>query len=80
MKIYSIYDRATEAYQAPFFQPTGPAAIRIVKGEANREGSMLNAAPADFELWELGDFNETTGEITAKRERIARITDLKGAE
>lgn len=79
MKIYGIYDRAIEAYTGtPFFQPTNNAAIRIIKQEADREGSMLNNNPTDFELWYLGEYNESSGDITPTRERIARVEDLIG--
>lgn len=77
MKMFSIFDRAIEAHTgAPFFQPTTQAAIRVVTNDAKREGSQLNANPTDYELWQIGDFNEQTGQFTPDLQRIARVEDL----
>lgn len=79
MKAFSIFDRATEAYSAPFFQPTNNAAIRMFTDEANREGSQINAHPADFELYIVGEFSEERGLFLDKinKERLARAEDVK---
>lgn len=77
MKMFSVYDRAIEAHTGqPFFQPTGQAAIRVITDEAKREGSNLQAHPTDYELWEIGTFDETSGQFTPNLQRIARVEDL----
>jgi len=76
MKLFSIYDRATEGFNQPFVQPTANAALRIIKNEMQQQNSMLAAHPSDYELWEIGHMNPQTGELTAKKERVARLEDL----
>lgn len=77
MKIFSIKDRASEHFNQPFFQHTAAAAIRIIKNEMRQENSMLAAHPSDFELWELGTFDDQTGQLTNEHTRVARLEDLK---
>lgn len=77
MKLFGIYDRAIQSFTgAPFTQPTNAAALRVIKQEASREGSQLATNPEDFELYELGTYNEQTGEITPQKQLVVRIQDL----
>lgn len=76
--LYSIYDRATESYTPPFQQPSNNAAIRAIKNEIRQPDSQLAQHPTDYELYQVGTFDETTGNITAVKERIARIEDITG--
>lgn len=78
MRLFTIYDRAIESHGNPFFQPTANAAIRMMKTETQREGSMVNQHPEDYELWQIGELNEVTGDFTPEKTRIARAQDLKG--
>lgn len=77
MNIYSVFDRAVEAYTPPFCQPSNNAAIRAIKNELANPDSQLAKHSTDFELWQLGQFNEQTGDVTPHKERVARIEDLK---
>lgn len=63
-KIYSIFDAAAEAYMQPFFAKTNGLALRIFADTISSEKSVLHAHPGDFTLFEIGSFNEETGEIT----------------
>lgn len=63
MKMFVVYDSKAEAYGLP-------AAIRS-KGEAIRGFAMatkdpqsqIAKSPADYTLFEIGEYNEITGEI-----------------
>lgn len=80
MKLYGIFDRAIQSFiGAPFAQPTNAAAMRVIKHEATRDGSQIQANPEDYELYHLGYFNEETGEIAANKELVVRIQDLVNA-
>lgn len=79
----AVWDRAIEAYMRPFFVPHVGLALRSftdeVKGNA-AEGGPLRAHPEDFDLFELGTFNEEDAcyvPLEAPR-RIVRGQDLKG--
>lgn len=79
--IVSVKDSAAQAFGRPVFVPAVPVAIRSFRDEVNREGSTDDLArhPDDFELYELGSFDDSTGIITlvdAPR-MLARAKDLK---
>lgn len=80
--IVGIKDNAVEN-----FQP-GLHVVRA-KGEAMRNftdavndpnNKQLSNHAEDFELWILGELDDTTGIITSKPERLARGQDVKQTE
>lgn len=62
-KIYSIKD-TKGAFLDPVLADNDALAVRNVKTAVNgQKGSLLAMYPEDFELWCIGDFDETTGLI-----------------
>ncbi|AXH74205.1 MAG: nonstructural protein [Microviridae sp.] len=62
---FSIYDSKAEAFTAPFFQPTPAMGIRTF-GELCRDpGSPFSKHPRDFELFKVGEFDDSTGSFGA---------------
>ena len=66
MTIVAVRDRAAEAYMRPFFVATANMAIRSFMDEVNREAAdnQLFAHPDDFDLFELGIFDDNDGSVT----------------
>ena len=78
--IVSVKDTAAQAFGRPIFVPTVPVAVRSFRDEINRPDSKedMAAHPEDFELYELGSFDDSTGEILVIEPRlVARAKDLK---
>ena len=76
MKIYSIYDTATEQYAPPFFADNDKIAKKIVKGSFV-PGSMLLQFPGDYELWLIGDFGLDDGVIVqGAKSEICSLSEL----
>lgn len=85
--IVSVKDTAAQAYGRPVFVPTVAVAVRSFKEEVNREGSTDDLArhPGDFELYEIGTFDDSTGIVVCHTDAsgvpsprmIARAKDLK---
>ena len=65
MTIVSIKDRAADAFNRPFFVPTANMAIRSFMDEINRDhpDNQMFAHPDDFDLYEIGIFDDSTGRI-----------------
>jgi hypothetical protein len=65
MIVCSIRDRAAEAYGRPFFLPAVGVAIRSFQDEVNRraEDNQVFQHPDDFDLFELGSFDDATGKF-----------------
>ena len=63
MVICSIRDSAADAYGRPFFLPSVGVAIPSFTDEVNRpsEDNQIYQHPEDFDLFELGEFDDTSG-------------------
>ncbi len=78
--IVSVKDTAAQAFGRPVFVPTTAVAVRSFRDEVNRPDSKEDMAqhPDDFELYELGSFDDSTGKIECTEPRlVARAKDLK---
>lgn len=63
-KIFSVYDSKSEAYGMPMFLRSVAEAIRSFTDAANSSDSMLAKHPADFTLFELGEYDQLSGVLT----------------
>lgn len=76
MKILvALYDRATEAYAPIMTVHTRGEAIRSFRNEIKEPQSPISQHPTDFELYQVGIYNDQTGEIEPHHELIARAED-----
>jgi len=64
--ICTVKDRAADAYGRPMFVPSAGVAIRSFSDEINRNNAdnQLYNHPDDFDLYELGEFDDNTGLFT----------------
>ena len=73
--IYSIYDRATMEYAAPFFTTTDEAAIRAIRGAFGPQ-SQLVLYPADYVVKCIGSFDSETGTVDGAIRQVEEIRAL----
>lgn len=61
--VLSVRDRAVEAFGRPIFVPAVGAGIRSFQDEINRvaEDNLMNRHPDDYDLYELGRFDDSSG-------------------
>ena len=61
--ICTVKDRAADAYGRPMFVPSTGVAIRSFSDEINRNNAdnQLFNHPDDFDLYELGEFDDNSG-------------------
>lgn len=64
--VVSIRDRAVDAFMRPVFVPAAGAAVRSFTDEVNRPSAEneMNRHPDDYDLYELGHFDDQTGRFT----------------
>lgn len=75
LKLYSIKDTKI-GYMAPFIQQNKACAIRTFKNMRNAsQPNAVNTNPEDKELWELGTYDEETGEIKPNLAFIGKAED-----
>lgn len=80
LKIVAVRDRAADVFGQPNFVASIGAAIRAFGDEVNRSGDPNNAFnkhPEDFDLYEIGEYDDSTAElIPIKPRQLAIGKDL----
>lgn len=61
LQILSIKDRALDAFMRPFYAQTEGQGERMFTDLVNEPGSDMNKHPDDYDLYLLGDWNDSTG-------------------
>lgn len=64
LKIFTVYDQKAKAYLTPFFLPQDGMATRTFAECCNNPEHNFGKWPSDFTLFEIGEYNETTAELT----------------
>lgn len=62
--VYSIYDSAAKAYFPPFFLHTEGMALRGFTDAVNDPNSQVGKHPKDYDLFQIGTFDDNTGQLT----------------
>lgn len=73
--IISLYDRGAEYFRPAAAIRTRGEAIRGLRDQANNPETEIGSHPTDYELWQVGEFDDQTGEITPIKELISRAED-----
>ena len=77
LKIYSIKDTKI-GYMQPFYQNNEAVAVRNLSNAVNSpQLNNINQNLEDMELWQLGAFDDQTGEITSEIKFVIKAIDLK---
>lgn len=72
LNVYTIYDVATGAYMRPFFQQADGQALRSFSDIALDADHEIGKHPADYTLYRIGSFNDTTGKLEGENlEKLA---------
>lgn len=62
-KMFSVRDSKAMAFLQPFFSSANGSAIRAFIDAVNDKSTPLAKHPEDYILYEIGCFDDTTGEI-----------------
>lgn len=65
IKIFSVFDAMAKAFLPPFFQPEIGQATRVFADCCNSESHQFGNNPADYTLFQIGNFNQENGHIEA---------------
>jgi hypothetical protein len=78
--LYSVYDKKSKTYAAPFTEVNDGTAIRAIQDLIQGNGSHPFARHSeDFELVRVGSFNEMSGHIEEDPQgSVIEIEQLKG--
>lgn len=61
LHVFSVFDKAVQAYLQPFYARSAGEAIRSFAELANDVGTNVARHPADFVLYRLGEFDDNSG-------------------
>ena len=64
-KVFGVRDTKALAFLQPFFSASTGAAVRAFGDAVNEGNSPLSKHPEDYLLYEIGDFDDQTGELIA---------------
>ncbi len=64
--MYSVFDSKAGAFLTPFFMSTEGMALRAVSDMVKDPKSMFHRHADDFSLYQMGEFEDTTGVIVAQ--------------
>ncbi|QCQ85032.1 nonstructural protein [Blackfly microvirus SF02] len=72
LSIFVVKDRATDVFGQPMFLVSSGQAVRSFTDEINRqaEDNQLYRHPDDFDLYELGEFENEEGSFTTFAPRL----------
>lgn len=77
LNMYSVKDKAVDAYLQPFFAPSLGSAIRSVSDAVNDTQHQFSKHITDYTLWHLGTFDDATGLIVSDGpDRVCALTEL----
>ena len=77
--LFAVLDSATGVYDGPVPALSDIAAMRNFGDMARNPESAVGKHPSDFSLWNVGTWNDATGEIVCESKKcLAYAVDLIG--
>ncbi|QXP08260.1 MAG: nonstructural protein [Arizlama microvirus] len=64
IQIFSVYDSKTKVYGQPNFLLNKGTALRAWQEAANDKQSNIGKYPADFTMFNIGEWDDETGTLT----------------
>lgn len=64
LKVFALLDMKAGFFQVPFFMPSVGQAVRAVSDMAADQQTIIGRHPGDFELYQLGDWDDATAAFT----------------
>lgn len=61
--VCAVRDRAMDAFMQPIFVPAIGLALRSFSDEVNRSDSPMFAHPEDYDLYEIGSYDDEYGKL-----------------
>jgi len=70
-QLFSVYDSKSEVFCQPLFHRARGEAIRAFSDAVNEKGHNFNKYPADFTLFFIGTYNDSTGIISPEKTPVS---------
>lgn len=76
LQIFSVLDTAAQIFSQPFYMHNEATALRVVKNCVNNPEHNYSLNPEDYNLYHMGEFDDTTGTITNNPVKVTRLDAL----
>ena len=82
LRMYSVYDIKSKIYHPPQFCHNTGHALRYFAMQFKETNSVMAQYPADFQIFEVGAYDDSTAEIQALQNptHVANVDELLEAE
>lgn len=71
LMLYSVYDAKVKYFHNPMFMRNKGEAIRSWQEAANDDKSQISRHPSDFDLFEIGEFDDQTAKIVMHQSPVS---------
>lgn len=79
-QMVAVFDVKTGSYARPIAVPADGAAVRSFQDAVNDAGTEYNKHPEDYAMFNIGTYDDISGEIIATKPRIlAQASSLLNA-
>lgn len=78
--LYSVYDAAAQNYSDPVIFTSDAVASRNFQIESQNQDSVLAKFPVDFTMFCVGEFDTSSGDVSAVNRIVCRGTDFINKE
>lgn len=75
-KLFSIKDNISNTFSSPFLSTNDATAVRSFKHTVNDATTTIHHSPDDYVLYQVGLFDDSTGDINPVITVIAHASEL----
>ena len=75
--IFSVFDEKAKAFANPFFIPNKGQAVRSFGDAVSDGNTMLSKHPGDYQLYEIGTFDESSAVLTSEVRVVGQLVSYK---
>ena len=76
LKAYAIFDKIQQSFHTPIFQHNDGALLRTLQTAVNDKDSFLYNNPQDFNVYEVGNWNDNGQLESSENRKVVEIVEL----
>lgn len=76
LSVFALYDQKAKAFLQPFFLPNEEVAKRAMTQHLQNPDTEISKFPSDYTLFQLGDYDDNTGEIKPEKTPVCSLVEL----
>lgn len=77
LEMYSVFDVKAQIYHVPMACHNDDHAKRVMSMEMIKGGTQMTTFPEDFQLYNLGMFNDRNGQVTPSKDKPKLVCGIR---